>query len=77
MLILREKYSFIDFDVKRSFFDIPILHFPRTHYSIIPLFQHSNRTTWRSFGPELKAEGLSTGWGEAPKSYPFFGAFVP
>jgi len=43
-------------------------HLPRTHYSIIiPVFQYSNRTTWKPFGPELKAEGLSTGWGEAPK----------
>jgi hypothetical protein len=35
----------------------PTLHYPRAHYSTIPAFQHSNRTTLR----------LSTGWGEAPK----------
>jgi hypothetical protein len=35
----------------------PTLHYHRTHYSTIPAFQHSNRTTLR----------LSTGWGEAPK----------
>jgi len=25
----------------------PTLHYPRTHYSTIPLFHHSNRTTLR------------------------------
>ncbi len=25
----------------------------------IPVFHHSNRTTWRPFGPELNAEGLN------------------
>ena len=30
------------FPVKRDVVNIPLPHFPRTHYSIIPVFQHSN-----------------------------------
>ena len=33
-----ERYSSINFAVKRSFADIPIFHLPKTHYSIIPVF---------------------------------------
>ena len=30
------------FLVKRSVVNIPLLHFSRTHYSIVPVFQYSN-----------------------------------
>ncbi len=42
MLISKERYSFINFTVKRSFVNIPISHSPKTHYSIVPVFQYSN-----------------------------------
>jgi len=34
--------SFVDLPVKRGFDSSPLSHFSRTHYSNIPLFQHSN-----------------------------------
>ena len=34
--------SFVDLPVKRGFDSNPLSHFSRTHYSMIPLFQHSN-----------------------------------
>ena len=36
---------FIDFPFKVSFANNPFSHFPGTHYSIIPLFHYSNRST--------------------------------
>ena len=42
MLILKERYSFINFVVKSEFCPYLNIPFPQTHYSIIPLFQHSN-----------------------------------
>ena len=42
MLIFKGKYTFINLPVKRDFANKPLSHFPRTHCSIIPLFQHSN-----------------------------------
>jgi hypothetical protein len=38
----------------------PTLHYPRTHYSTIPVFHHSNRTTL-SLDPEVLEGRLSTG----------------
>ena len=64
MLILKGSFSFLNISnlgVKKKMANKPISHFSRTHYSIIPVFHYSNRTTLRPFGPELKAEGLSTG----------------
>jgi len=42
MLILKERYSFINFVVKSEFCPYLNIPFPQTHYSIIPTFQHSN-----------------------------------
>ena len=42
MLIFKGSYTFINLPVKRDFANKPLSHFPRTHYSIIPVFQHSN-----------------------------------
>jgi len=50
MLILKGSFSFIDFSVKESFTNKPPSHFSKTHYSIIPLFQHSNWGEAPKFG---------------------------
>ena len=42
IMLLRERYSSINLAVKRNFADVPIFHFPKTQYSNIPVFQHSN-----------------------------------
>ena len=35
-------YSFINFSVQKNIANKPLSHFPITHHSIIPVFQHSN-----------------------------------
>jgi hypothetical protein len=47
-LALKGNYPFPDFSVKRDFASRPLPHFPGTHYSNIPLFQHSNCGAKRS-----------------------------
>ena len=42
MLLFKGNYTVINFPVKRDLANRPPSHFPRTHYSIIPVFQHSN-----------------------------------
>ena len=42
MLVFDGSMSFVDLPVKRGFDSTPLSHFSRTHYSTIPLFQHSN-----------------------------------
>jgi len=45
ILILKGSFSpiiFTNFPVKMYFTKNPMMHFPGTHYSIIPVFQHSN-----------------------------------
>jgi len=37
MLILRERYSFMNFAVNRNFPNKPLSHLPKTHYSNIPI----------------------------------------
>ncbi len=51
--------SIFNFIVKTISAINPTLQYPKTHFSNIPAFQHSNRTTLR----------LSTGWGEAPNLF--------
>ena len=41
-LSIEGSYTFINLPVKSHFANKPLSHFPRTHYSIIPVFQHSN-----------------------------------
>jgi hypothetical protein len=50
MLVFKGSYTFISFPVKRDFANKPLSRFPRTHYSIIPLFQHSLAQTGFSHG---------------------------
>ncbi len=35
-------YVFFNYPVEINFFNNPLFHFPKTHYSIIPVFQYSN-----------------------------------
>jgi hypothetical protein len=59
MLILKEMFSFIEFHFRENFPNksrLGVTHFPRTHYSIVPLFQSRLGVT---------------NWGEAPK-FAFF-----
>jgi len=35
-------YGFLTNSVEINFFNNPLFHFPKTHYSIIPVFQYSN-----------------------------------
>ena len=42
MLVFKGSYTFFNSQVKRDFANKPLSHFPRTHYSIIPLFHYSN-----------------------------------
>ncbi len=41
--LLINGYRFIFFIVKMSFASKPSAHYPQTHFSIIPTFQHSNQ----------------------------------
>jgi hypothetical protein len=42
MLVSKGSFPFFDFPVKATFANKPVTHLPRTHHSIIPVFQHSN-----------------------------------
>ena len=45
ILILKGSFSlitFTNFHIKMCFTKNPMMHFPGTHYSSIPVFQHSN-----------------------------------
>jgi hypothetical protein len=42
MLVFKGSYTFIDFPVKRDFANKPLPHFPRSHYSNIPIVSEAN-----------------------------------
>ena len=53
MLIVRRKcffFSIIEFNIRKNSTIKPNSHFPRTHYSIIPVFQLSNWGEAPKFG---------------------------